>query len=92
MRGPASELDDVVMAVPGVARLTPMLGARPVKMEQHDDPPGRPIEVQFAVAPGHLPLNVARAVRAAVTGAAADDTPGPVTAAALITEVEFYNG
>ncbi|REK86940.1 hypothetical protein DY245_29495 [Streptomyces inhibens] len=87
-REPSGELADVIMAVPGVARLTPVLGTRPVKMQRHDDPPGRHIEVQLAVAPGHHPLKVARAVRAAVAGAAADDAPGPVTAAVLITEVE----
>lgn len=42
--------------------------------------------VQLAVAPGHHPLEVARAVRAAVTGAAARDTNAPVTVAVLVTE------
>ncbi|MFF3323567.1 hypothetical protein [Streptomyces sp. NPDC002889] len=86
MRGPIAELADVAAAVPGVARLTAVLGSRPVKVDQHDDPPGRHIEVQLAVAPGHHPLEVARAVRAAVADAATSDTPGPVTAAVLVTE------
>ncbi|MGW2740951.1 hypothetical protein [Streptomyces sp. NPDC001450] len=86
MQGPLGELADVVTGVPGVARLTTVLGSRPVRVEAQDDPPGRHIEVQLAVAPGHHPLEVARAVRAAVADAATTDTPGPVTAAVLITE------
>ncbi|MFF9806388.1 hypothetical protein ACF1G5_14860 [Streptomyces coeruleorubidus] len=86
MRGPVRELADVVTGVPGVARLTSALGSRPVKVEDHDDPPGRRIEVQLAVARGHHPLEVARAVRTAVTDAATTDKSGPVTAAVLITE------
>ena len=85
MRGPAGELADVATGVPGVARLTAALGSRPVKVEDHDDPPGRHIEVQLAVAAGHHPLEVARAVRDAVADAATTDTSGPVTAAVLIT-------
>lgn len=83
MQGPAKELAYVATGVPGVARLTAVLGSRPVKVEDHDDPPGRHIEIQLAVAPGHHPLEVARAVRDAV---AITDTAGPVTAAVLITE------
>ncbi|MFI7018662.1 hypothetical protein [Streptomyces sp. NPDC050164] len=86
MRGPIGELADVAAAVPGVARLTTVLGSRPVKVENHDDPPGRHIEVHLAVASGHHPLEVARAVRAAVASEATSDTPGPVTVAVLITE------
>ncbi|MET9667968.1 hypothetical protein ABZY19_21680 [Streptomyces sp. NPDC006475] len=86
LRGPIGELDGVVSAVPGVARLTAALGGHPIRVEQQDDPPGRHIEVQLAVAPGHHPLEVARAVRAAVTGAAARDTDDPVTVAVLVTE------
>ena len=83
---PVGELADVATAVPGVARLTAVPGSRPVKVEDHNDPPGRHIEVQLAVAPGHHPLEVARAVRDAVADAATTDAPGPVTAAVLITE------
>ncbi|MGW0875807.1 hypothetical protein ACWD3Z_35760 [Streptomyces sp. NPDC002740] len=86
MWAPVGQLADLATAVPGVARLTAVLGSRPVKLEDHDDPPGRYIEVQLAVAPGHRPLEVARAVRAAVADAAITDAPGPVTAAVLITE------
>ncbi|MFF5309972.1 hypothetical protein [Streptomyces massasporeus] len=84
--GLVGELADVAAGVPGVARLAPVLGSRPIKVEHHDDPPSRHIEVQLAVLPGHHPLEVARAVRAAVAAAATTDTPGPVTAAVLITE------
>jgi hypothetical protein len=63
-----------------------VLGSRPVKVEDRDAPPGRHIEVHLAVAPGHHPLEVARAVRDAVADAATADAPGPVTAAVLITE------
>jgi hypothetical protein len=87
LRGLIGELAGVASAVPGVARLTAGLGGRPVRVEQQDDPPGRHIEVQLAVAPGHHPLEVARAVRAAVTDAAISDTTGPVTAAILVTEI-----
>lgn len=85
-QGSTGEPADVAAAVPGVARLTTVLGSRPVKVEHHDDPPGRHIEVQLAVAPGHHPLEVARAVRDALADAATTDTPGPVTVAVLITE------
>ncbi|MFF4587969.1 hypothetical protein [Streptomyces sp. NPDC001388] len=85
-QGLAGELAHVAAGVPGVARLTAVLGSRPVKVEDHDDPPGRHVEVQLGVAPGHHPLDVARAVRAAVAAAATVGAPGPVTAAVLITE------
>jgi hypothetical protein len=85
-RGPVGELADVATGVPGVVGLTTVLGSRPVKMEDRADPPGRRVEVHLAVAPGHHPLEVARAVRAAVTDAAATNAPGPVTVAVLITE------
>ncbi|MFJ4201796.1 hypothetical protein ACIP2Y_19475 [Streptomyces sviceus] len=86
MRGLAGELADVTTGVPGVARLTAVLGSRPVRVEDHADPPGRHIEVHLAVGPGHHPLRVARAVRDAVAGAATAGIPGPVTVAVLITE------
>ncbi|WP_405767476.1 hypothetical protein OHU34_19415 [Streptomyces sp. NBC_00080] len=85
-RGPVGELADVATAVPGVARLTAVLGSRPVKVQDHDDPPGRRIEVQLSVAPGHQPLEVARAVRAAVADAATAEAPGPITVAVLVAE------
>ncbi|MGW2830557.1 hypothetical protein [Streptomyces sp. NPDC001286] len=90
MRGLAGELAAVAAGVPGVARLTAVLGSRPVRVEDHVDPPGRHIEVHLAVGPGHHPLSVARAVREAVAGAATTDTPGPVTVAVLITETAAW--
>jgi hypothetical protein len=92
MWGPVGELADVATGVPGVARLTAVLGSHPVKVEDQYDPPGRHIEVQLAVAPGHHPLEVARAVRDAVTEAATTETPGPVTAAVLVTETADQPG
>ncbi|MFJ1699186.1 hypothetical protein ACIOHC_29410 [Streptomyces sp. NPDC088252] len=86
MRGPGGELADVAAAVPGVARLTAVLGSRPVKVERHDCPSGQHVEVQLAVAPGYHPLEVARAVRAAVADAATSDTGGLVTVTVLIAE------
>ena len=85
-RRPVGDLADVAAGVPGVAGLTTVLGSRPVRMEDHADPPGRRVEVHLAVAPGHHPLEVARTVRAAVADAATTDAPGPVTVAVLITE------
>ncbi|MCC9706621.1 hypothetical protein E4N62_15895 [Streptomyces sp. MNU76] len=85
-QGPVGEIADVAAGVPGVARLTAVLGSRPVRLHDQVDPPGRHVEIHFAVAPGHHPLHVARAVRKAVAAAAAGDTTGPVTVAVLITE------
>lgn len=90
MRGLVGELADVAAGVPGVARLTAVLGSRPVRVEDQADPPGRHIEVHLAVGPGHHPLNVARAVREAVAAAATADTPVPVTVAVLITETAAW--
>lgn len=86
LRGPIGELADVAAAVPGVARLTAPLGGHPVRVTHQDDPPARHIQVQLAVAPGRHPLQVARAVRDAVTLAATSDVRIPTTAAVLITE------
>lgn len=86
MQGPVGEIADVAAGVPGVARLTAMPGSTPVKREDRDDPPGRHVEIRLAVAPGHHPLTVARAVRDAVADAVITGTTGSVTAAVLITE------
>ncbi|MCL6668754.1 hypothetical protein [Streptomyces panaciradicis] len=90
VRGLAGELADVAAGVPGVARLTAVLGSRPVRVEEHDDPPCRQIEVHLAVGPGHHPLTVARAVREAVAEAATTDTRSPATVAVLITETAAW--
>ncbi|MFF9626187.1 hypothetical protein [Streptomyces griseosporeus] len=85
-RGLGGDLADVATGVPGVAGLTTVLGSRPVRTQDRADPPDRRVEVHLAVAPGHHPLEVARAVRTAVADAAATGAPGPVTVAVLITE------
>ncbi|SFN68373.1 hypothetical protein SAMN04487980_102839 [Streptomyces sp. cf124] len=93
MQGPVGELADVVTGVPGVARLTAVPGSRPVKVEDHDDPPGRHVEIHLAVAPGHHPLVVARAVRDAVADAVITSTAGTtgsVTVAVLVTETAAW--
>lgn len=90
MPGLAGELAAVATAVPGVARLTSVLGSRPVRVEDHDDPPRRHIEVHLAVGPGHHPLEVARAVREAVAEAATTKTPVPTTVAVLITDTAAW--
>lgn len=87
-RGSAPDLADVVTGVPGVAGLTSVLGSRPVRVEDRADPAGRRVEVHLAVASGHRPLEVVRAVRAATAVAAAMGAPGPVTVAVLVTETE----
>ncbi|SEC10628.1 hypothetical protein [Streptomyces sp. TLI_105] len=85
LRGVIGELADVASAVPGVARLTAPLGGHPVRVTHQDDPPARHIQIQLAVVPGRHPLEVARAVRDAVTVAATSDVRVPTTAAVLIT-------
>ncbi|TXS57648.1 hypothetical protein EAO77_01130 [Streptomyces sp. t39] len=85
--GQSGRLATVASAVPGVARLTALPGGRPIAVEHQDDPPGTHIEVRLAIAPGHRPLDVTRAVRAAVSAAAADDITGPASTAVLVTEV-----
>lgn len=102
VRDPAAELATVAMAVPGVTRLAPAPGlpaplargglARPVGIEDSDEPPGRHVEIHLAVAETHRALDVSLAVRAAVAAAAQGDAPGPVTVAVLVTAVEQGQG
>jgi hypothetical protein len=83
--GPDAAIAAVVTAVPGVARLAPVLGfPRPVHIS------GSHIQVELAVAAGHRALDVARAVRAEVAAAAptSASVPAPVTVAVLVTAVE----
>ncbi|MFH8569889.1 hypothetical protein [Streptomyces sp. NPDC017993] len=68
----------VARAVPGVARLTPTLGARPARLAE-----GHAF-VQLTTLAGHRAVEVARAVRAAVTAAA----PSALTVSVLVTGVE----
>jgi hypothetical protein len=62
--------------------------ARPVQIEDSDEPPGRHVQIQLAVAETHRALDVSLAVRAAVAAAAQTGAPGPVTVAVLVTAVE----
>ncbi|AWK08502.1 hypothetical protein DDQ41_05650 [Streptomyces spongiicola] len=63
-------------AAPGVARLTGALGAA-VRADESS------VRVECATAPGHRPVEVARAVRAAVVSA----LPSPLPVTVLVTEV-----
>ncbi|WP_327189684.1 hypothetical protein [Streptomyces xinghaiensis] len=98
VREPAAELADAVTAVPGVTRLAPVPEppaeqtsrwfAQAVRIKDGDDPPSRHVRIQLATAEDHRALDVARAVRTAVAGAAEGDAPGPVTVTVLVTAVE----
>ncbi|MFE6685275.1 hypothetical protein ACFVFQ_02245 [Streptomyces sp. NPDC057743] len=77
------DLADRVLAVPGVARLAPALAGRSRPVARSDD--GTHVLIQLATAAGHRPLDVARAVRRAVTG----PPPAPETAAVLVTAVSY---
>ncbi|MGA5250610.1 hypothetical protein ACPCKZ_17740 [Streptomyces pseudogriseolus] len=89
--GGGSEADrvaGVVLEVPGVSRLTGVWG-RPVRLGERapatgDALPRRHARVDLAVAAGFRPLEVARAVRAAVA-AAGPDRP---TVAVLVTDLD----
>ncbi|MGX8905442.1 hypothetical protein ACR820_09475 [Streptomyces netropsis] len=81
----------VVRAVPGVARLAPVLGgpAHAVRIrDRTDEKPGRHTQVQIAVTEGRCALDVTAAVREAVAVATADGAPGPVTVAVVVTAVD----
>ncbi|MDF9812467.1 hypothetical protein [Streptomyces sp. SPB162] len=90
--GPAPAANGVVVAallVPGVARVTSRLGgfASGIRTADVGDPPAREVRAQIAVVPGHRALDVARAVRVAVTKAADAGSPGPVTTAVVVTAI-----
>jgi hypothetical protein len=57
----------------------------PVDPQAPGAPRGRRVQVQIAVAAGHVPLAVARSVAAAAAAAAAADAPGPVSTAVVVT-------
>ncbi|MEV6778451.1 hypothetical protein [Streptomyces syringium] len=81
----------VVRAVPGVARLAPVLGgpAHAVRTrDRTDEEPGRHTQVQIAVTEGRCALDVTAAVREAVAVATSDGAPGPVTVAVVVTAVD----
>lgn len=80
-----------VRAVPGVARLAPVLGgpAQAVRIrDRTDEEPGRHTQVQIAVTESRCALDVTAAVRAAVAVATSDGAPGPVTVAVVVTAVD----
>jgi hypothetical protein len=91
---------EAVIAVPGVARLAPVLGPAPgglpadaVTLVEREG--GRHLRTQIAVAEGSRALDVARAVRRAAVKAAAWDAPEPtppVTVAVLVTAVDPVTG
>ncbi|MFI0778502.1 hypothetical protein [Streptomyces sp. NPDC021212] len=76
--GDGSDIAAAVLAVPGVARLAPVLSHQAVRVE------GPHLRVELAVAPRHRALDVARAVR----GAVAATVPAPATVAVLVTAVD----
>ncbi|MEV0927961.1 hypothetical protein AB0I99_23005 [Streptomyces spongiicola] len=73
---PAGAVAAAAAAAPGVARLTGALGAA-VRADESS------VRVECATAPGHRPVEVARAVRAAVVSA----LPSPLPVTVLVTEV-----
>ncbi|MFF3766600.1 nucleopolyhedrovirus P10 family protein [Streptomyces sp. NPDC001922] len=75
-------------AVPGVIRLAAALAGPAVRVEDRTRPEQRHVQVQLAVSADHRTLDIARAVRTAVTIAAALESPGPVRVAVVITAVE----
>ncbi|MFJ9860859.1 hypothetical protein ACIRVN_25665 [Streptomyces albogriseolus] len=87
--GPEAErVAAVVLRVPGVSRLTGVWGL-PVRLGEQapasgDALPRRHARVDLAVAAGFRPLEVARAVRAAV----AEALPDRPTVAVLVTDLD----
>ncbi|MFJ9036577.1 nucleopolyhedrovirus P10 family protein [Streptomyces sp. NPDC102406] len=88
LSGDEARAAQAVLAVPGVARLTGTLGGlgRAIHVEERTGAaalPRRHVRVELVVSAGSRALDVARAVRQAVTAALPD---GP-TVAVLVTEV-----
>jgi hypothetical protein len=90
--GAAARVGAAALAVPGVLRLSRRLAGLGTGVRVRDTPAGegaaqeRRVQVQFAVAAGHRPWTVARAVTAAITPVAAADAPGPVSTAVVVTD------
>ncbi|MEV6794838.1 hypothetical protein AB0M87_23260 [Streptomyces sp. NPDC051320] len=79
-RGPAA---NAAVAVPGVARLTGVLGSPVQVTDGH-------VQIELAVAPGYRPVDVASAVRRAVAAVTAGaPTVGAPKVGVLVTEVEL---
>ncbi|WUH95996.1 nucleopolyhedrovirus P10 family protein [Streptomyces sp. NBC_00433] len=89
---PAALVAAAALAVPGVLRLTRRLAGLGSGVRVRDTaadaegPAGRRVQLQFAVAAGHRPFAVARAVTAAIAPVAAAGAPGPVTTAVVVTD------
>ncbi|MFF7157258.1 nucleopolyhedrovirus P10 family protein [Streptomyces sp. NPDC008139] len=97
--GLAEAVATAALTVPGVVRLSrrPVGLGSGVRIQDtaagsagdsagSDEAPGRSVQVQIAVSPGHRPLEVARSVAAAVAVAAAEGAPGPVRTAVVVTD------
>lgn len=71
---PEERAASAALAVPGVARLGGALGGRTGAVRMDHPAPGNPahVRLELAVSRGHRPLDVARAVRQAVTEALPD--------------------
>lgn len=82
---PEARAAAAALAVPGVARLSGAFGGRTGAVRMDHPAPGRPghVRLELAVSPGHRPLDVAHAVRRAVTEA----LPDRPSVAVLVTEV-----
>lgn len=84
-----------VLAVPGVLGLSdamritdsPAGSASSDTPDAKAQPAGRLVRLQLVVAGDHRTLDVVRKARAVAAKAAADGAPGPVTVAALVTDV-----
>lgn len=91
---PVPRVAAAALAVPGVLRLTRRLAGLGSGVRVRDTAAGegsgagRHVQLQFAVAAGHRPYQVARAVTAAVAPVAAADAPGPVATAVVVTDTQ----
>ncbi|SHL77810.1 hypothetical protein SAMN05216499_10648 [Actinacidiphila paucisporea] len=89
---PAALVAAAALAVPGVLRLTRRLAGLGSGVRVRDTAAGaataagRSVQLQFAVAAGHRPYVVARAVTAAISPVAAAGAPGPLTTAVVVTD------
>ncbi|WP_436740266.1 nucleopolyhedrovirus P10 family protein [Streptomyces sp. BBFR102] len=82
---PEHRAASTALAVPGVARLGGAFGGRTGAVRMDHPAPGRPahVRLELVVSPGHRPLEVARAVRHAVTEALPDRPSVAVLVTAL---------
>ncbi|WP_327293406.1 nucleopolyhedrovirus P10 family protein [Streptomyces sp. NBC_01198] len=91
---PAARVAAAALLVPGVVRLTRRLAGLGAGVRVRDTAAGegdyacRRVQLQFAVAAGHRPYVVARAVTAAIKPVAVTDSPGPVLTAVVVTDTQ----